>query len=117
MLKVIKLCSVGLFTGNLMYSRPLHTATRQSSRHRVAPLRFWVNERIVLTPLSATPRIVSSHSPDISNITDEVWSAVVRCISSSKITFIIAHCTFVEWGRLQPMWISVQLSCINFDRF
>ena len=56
----------GLFAGSLQ------NAVRQSSRQRVAPLKFWINERILLSPFSGTSRVVSSHSSDMTDIADAV---------------------------------------------
>lgn len=52
---------------------------RRSARQRVAPLKWWANERILLCPLSGTPKVVSGHSPDVSDITNMVWTTIL-CI-------------------------------------
>jgi len=64
---------VDMLTGNVLHSRSVHNVIRHSSRQRVAPLKWWANERILLCPpFSGTLAVVSGHSPELHSPTDTV---------------------------------------------
>ena len=63
---------IGLLTGTVMHSSSPCAVLRQSSRQRVAPLRWWANERILACPITGMHRIVSGNFPDMSDVTGKV---------------------------------------------
>jgi len=67
---------VGVHAGTIISSNSPRAVIRHSSRQRLAPLKWWANERILFSPVSGTRKIVSSHSEDMPDVTGTVWTSI-----------------------------------------
>jgi len=77
----IALLLLVLLTGNVISSSTMSTVVRQSTRLKVAPLRWWVGERMLFSPVSGTRKIVSGYSLDTSDISLKVLYCVLMQIA------------------------------------